>query len=61
MPKSGTEAVYLGEQRGEALGRGLAEICVQRPQDPIEYLAHWLRKYSDNVKQQREVSNMYLP
>ena len=57
MPKSGTEAIYLGEQLGEALGRGLAEICVQRPNDPIEYLALWLKKYSDNMRQQQEVSN----
>ena len=57
LPKSGTEALYLGEQLGDALGRGLAEICVQRPTDPIEYLALWLKRYSDNMRREKEVSD----
>ena len=46
---------YLGTVLGDALILGLSEVAQTRPWDPIEYLAQWLYKHSDNVKLQQQV------
>ena len=42
------DSEYLKRHVGKALSEGLAEICLKRPVDPVEYLAFWLRKYVEN-------------
>ncbi|XP_046863884.1 DPY30 domain-containing protein 1-like [Xenia sp. Carnegie-2017] len=42
------DSEYLKRHVGKALSEGLAEICLKKPTDPIEYLALWLRKYVEN-------------
>lgn len=42
--------------KGPALKQALAEIVEKRPADPVEYLANFLLKYSEN-KRQEEIVN----
>eukprot|EP00960_Hanusia_phi_P043205 755924-Hanusia_phi.AAC.4 len=39
------DAKYLQEAVGPALTAGLASVAAVQPEDPVDYLAHWLLKY----------------
>lgn len=54
------DSEYLKQHVGEALAIGLTEIVQKRPVDPVEYLAHWLRKYVENRDFELQVS-MKIP
>ena len=58
---SSTESSYLAVSLGSALPAALSEISDKRPWDPIEYLAHWLKKYAHNARQQQQVSDFQCP
>lgn len=42
--------IFDSNVKGPALTKGLAEVVLRRPQDPVEYLANFLYKYVDNIK-----------
>lgn len=52
------EVEYLKKNLGPVLTAALAEICIRRPADPIEYLGHWLLRwrYNEELKR-RDVQN----
>lgn len=53
------DSEYLKRHVGKALSEGLAEICLKKPTDPIEYLALWLRKYVENGVYDFKVEHLY--
>ena len=44
------DAEYLQRTVGRSLAIGLAEVSSVRPADPIEYLALWLLKRKENLR-----------
>ena len=49
------DSEYLKTHLGKCLVDCLAEISEKRPLDPIEYMALWLHKYIENVKNAEQV------
>lgn len=46
---------YLKTHLGKCLSDCLTEVSEKRPLDPIEYIAQWLYKHIDNVKNAKQV------
>lgn len=53
---STVDGKYVSYNLGSALTLALAEIAERRPWDPIEYLAHWLYKYRENIDFNKKVN-----
>ncbi|KFV94644.1 DPY30 domain-containing protein 2, partial [Eurypyga helias] len=49
------ESDYLKRCLGSCLKKGLAEVVVVQPADPIEYLAHWIYSYRRNLDEEKKV------
>jgi len=49
------DAEYLRQNVGACLSECLADVCMKRPVDPIEYIAHWLYKHIENVSTKNQV------
>jgi hypothetical protein len=49
------DAAYLKTHVGHPLRQCLTEVSEKRPYDPIEFIAHWLYKYTENVKYEEKV------
>jgi hypothetical protein len=41
------ERVPVSTYKGPAVAKGLAEIILRKPTDPVEFLAHYLYKYAE--------------
>ncbi|GFR59115.1 hypothetical protein ElyMa_000048200 [Elysia marginata] len=48
---------YLTSTLGNVLASCMAELCLQLPEDPIEFMAHWLYRYADFVLYTQEKTN----
>ncbi|KAK2169909.1 hypothetical protein LSH36_6g14005 [Paralvinella palmiformis] len=45
---------YLKTHLGKCLSDCLTEVSEKRPLDPIEYIAQWLYKHIDNIKNEKQ-------
>ena len=50
------DSEYLKSRLGNCLVDCLVDVSEKRPGDPIEFIAHWLYKYTDNVGMHNQVS-----
>lgn len=53
------DSEYLKQHVGNALKLGLAEVCMKKPFDPIDYLSQWLKKYVVNQEERFQVSERW--
>lgn len=49
------ESEYVRKNVGDALAKGLAQVALQRPNDPIEFLALWLLQHKNNLAERENV------
>ena len=49
------DSAYLKSSVGEVLSHALAFVAAQQPDDPIECLAHYLKKHAANKTAQHHV------
>lgn len=42
------DAEYLKSTVGGPLSEGLAQVAISQPDDPVEFLAHFLLKHDEN-------------
>jgi hypothetical protein len=49
------DAAYLKSAVGDVLSNALAFLASQQPEDPIECLAHYLKKHAANVSARNHV------
>ena len=59
-PPNGRDGQYLAQAVGQVLAEALAEVCVKKPPDPIEYLSHLLRQQADKTRLAQEVGVNFL-
>ncbi|RUS75459.1 hypothetical protein EGW08_016782 [Elysia chlorotica] len=51
---------YLSSELGRILANCMAELYLQQPRDPIEFMAHWLYRYADFVLYTQEKAAFML-
>jgi hypothetical protein len=49
--------LYLARTVGPALTKVLAEVVLQRPAEPLDFIAEWLLKYQKQMKQMTNASD----